>query len=132
MLFSPLSEIPTIGRNIPYITSFALFVVFSATAATSQSFGALLAWRFLQGFMGSPALATAGATFQDIVLFPNTRSKFHLLILPVEHRIYAFRVHDLDCSGHYGTGFGSRSFGLCCTRHEVREQVLIGPQLTND
>lgn len=67
MLFSPISEAPSVGRNIPYVTSFALFVVFSALAAMRQSFPVLIVMRFVQGFFGSPALATGGASMQDMV-----------------------------------------------------------------
>lgn len=67
MIFSPISEFASVGRNIPYITTFAFFIVASVAAATSQSFAALLVWRFVQGFMGSPALATGGASLQDMV-----------------------------------------------------------------
>lgn len=67
MVFSPISEIPSLGRNIPYIGSFALFLVFSAIAATAKSFSGLVVARLFQGLMGSPALATGGATMQDMV-----------------------------------------------------------------
>ncbi|KAF2719519.1 MFS transporter [Polychaeton citri CBS 116435] len=68
-LFSPLSEIPSIGRNIPYITSFTLFVVLSVGTATTPTYGGLLTLRFLTGFLGSPCLATGGATIQDLYSF---------------------------------------------------------------
>lgn len=67
MIFSPISEFASVGRNIPYIATFAFFIVASVAAATSKSFAALLVWRFVQGFMGSPALATGGASLQDMV-----------------------------------------------------------------
>ena len=66
LLFSPLSEIPAIGRNIPYITTFALFVVLSIPTAVVNNLGGLLFLRFLQGFFGSPCLATGAATMQDV------------------------------------------------------------------
>jgi len=67
LLFSPISEIESVGRNIPYITSFALFVLISALAATCRDFPGLVVLRFLQGFFGSPALATGAASMQDMV-----------------------------------------------------------------
>lgn len=67
MFFSPISELPSIGRNIPYVGSFALFLVFSAIAATAKSFSGLVIARLFQGLMGSPALATGGASMQDMV-----------------------------------------------------------------
>ncbi|PNS20096.1 hypothetical protein CAC42_5546 [Sphaceloma murrayae] len=66
LLFSPLSEIPRFGRNIPYIVSFFMFVVLSVPTALSDSFAGLLVLRFLTGFAGSPCLATGGATIQDL------------------------------------------------------------------
>lgn len=66
MLFSPLSEIPVIGRNPPYIISWALFVILAVPTALVDNFGGLLFLRFLTGFMSSPALATGGATMQDM------------------------------------------------------------------
>lgn len=66
LIFSPLSEIPFIGRNPPYIISYAIFVILSVPTALADDFNTLVALRFLQGFFGSPCLATGGATLQDI------------------------------------------------------------------
>ncbi|EXJ94698.1 hypothetical protein A1O1_03095 [Capronia coronata CBS 617.96] len=66
MLFSPLSEIPIIGRNIPYVISFGLFVILCVPTALADSYATLLILRFLTGFMGSPCLATGGATMGDM------------------------------------------------------------------
>jgi DHA1 family multidrug resistance protein-like MFS transporter len=65
-LFSPLSEIPVIGRNIPYMVSFGLFVILCVPTALANSYASLLVLRFLTGFMGSPCLATGGASMGDI------------------------------------------------------------------
>ncbi|KAL8865031.1 MAG: hypothetical protein Q9174_007111, partial [Haloplaca sp. 1 TL-2023] len=66
LIFSPLSEIPVIGRNPIYISTFFLFVIISIPTALAKSFAALLVLRFLQGFLGSPCLATGGASMQDM------------------------------------------------------------------
>lgn len=66
MIWSPLSEIPQIGRNPIYIGNLFLFVVLQIPTALSVNFGMLLAFRFLTGFVGSPVLATGGATLADI------------------------------------------------------------------
>ncbi|OTA01152.1 hypothetical protein A9Z42_0015230 [Trichoderma parareesei] len=66
LVFSPLSEIPLIGRNPPYIVTFGIFVAISAGTATVNNFPALIVLRFLQGFFGSPCLATGGASLGDI------------------------------------------------------------------
>lgn len=68
MFFSPLSEIAYIGRNPPYLVSFVLFFAVSIVTAVvaEQSFAALIVLRFLQGFFGSPILASGGASLEDI------------------------------------------------------------------
>ena len=66
MLFAPLSEIPQIGRNPIYIGTLALFVVLQVPTALSVNFGMLLAFRFITGFIGSPSLATGGASIADM------------------------------------------------------------------
>ncbi|KAL9007487.1 MAG: hypothetical protein Q9173_007257 [Seirophora scorigena] len=69
LFFSPLSEIPIIGRNPIYLITFSLFVILSIPTALAKSFAGLLVLRFLQGFLGSPCLATGGATMQDMYTF---------------------------------------------------------------
>ena len=66
LLFSPLTEIPIIGRNPVYYMTFIIFWVLSFPTAVVDSFGGLLALRFWLGFFGSPALANGGATIGDM------------------------------------------------------------------
>lgn len=66
MIWSPMSEIPQIGRNPIYLGTLAVFVAFQAPTALASNFGMLLAFRFLTGFFGSPVLATGGASLSDI------------------------------------------------------------------
>jgi DHA1 family multidrug resistance protein-like MFS transporter len=66
MLWSPLSEIPLIGRNPPYVITYAIFVILCVPAALVNNFPGLIVLRFLLGFFGSPCLATGGATLQDM------------------------------------------------------------------
>ena len=66
MLFSPMSEIPAIGRNAIYIGTLVFFVFFQFGVIYAKNFGMFLAFRFLTGFFGSPVLATGGATLVDI------------------------------------------------------------------
>lgn len=73
LIFSPLSEIPVIGRNVPYMVSFALFVILCVPMALVDNYAGLLVLRFLTGFMGSPCLATGAASMQDIVSLPHRR-----------------------------------------------------------
>lgn len=53
LLFSPLSEIPQIGRNIPYATTFFLYTLVSIPLALVRNAPAFMFLRFLQGFLGS-------------------------------------------------------------------------------
>lgn len=75
LIFSPLSEIPSVGRNWPYITTMIIFVIICVPTALVDNIGGLLVLRFLQGFFGSPALATGAASLADIypmILLPYT------------------------------------------------------------
>jgi DHA1 family multidrug resistance protein-like MFS transporter len=66
LLFSPLGEIPRIGRNPVYIVTFGIFVILSIPTALVDSFAGLAVLRFLQGFFGSPCLASGGASLGDM------------------------------------------------------------------
>lgn len=66
MLWAPMSEIPQIGRNPVYILTLAAFVALQVPVALASNFGMLLAFRFLTGFIGSPSLATGGASIADM------------------------------------------------------------------
>lgn len=66
MIFSPMSEIPHIGRNPVYLVTLALFVALQVPTALATNFGMLLAFRFITGFFGSPVLATGGASLADM------------------------------------------------------------------
>jgi DHA1 family multidrug resistance protein-like MFS transporter len=66
MIFSPLSEMPSIGRNRLYIGPLTVFVALQFPTIYARNFNTVLAMRFLAGFFGSPALATGGATLADI------------------------------------------------------------------
>lgn len=66
MLFSPLSEVPRIGRNPPYLYSFVVFIVMSIALCFVDNFAGLIVLRFLQGFFGSPCLASGAASIEDV------------------------------------------------------------------
>lgn len=66
MLWSPMSEIPAIGRNPVYIGTLIVFVALQVPTALCGGMGALIPLRFLSGFFGSPALATGGASIADM------------------------------------------------------------------
>lgn len=66
MLWSPLSEIPRIGRNPIYIATYIVFVALCVATSLVEDFGGLIVLRFLLGFFGSPCLATGGASLGDM------------------------------------------------------------------
>ncbi|KAJ9123475.1 hypothetical protein QFC24_003689 [Naganishia onofrii] len=62
----PLQELPSLGRNPVYLSSLALFALFTMASALAQNMATVLVTRALAGFFGSPALATGGATLADM------------------------------------------------------------------
>ena len=66
MLFAPMSEIPQIGRNPVYIGTLFLFVILQLAIALAPDFATILVFRFITGFLGSPVLATGGASIGDM------------------------------------------------------------------
>lgn len=66
MLWSPMSEIPQVGRNPIYLGTLVVFVALQPAVALASNFGMLMAFRFITGFFGSPVLATGGASLADI------------------------------------------------------------------
>ncbi|KAL3456434.1 MFS general substrate transporter [Aspergillus heterothallicus] len=66
LLWSPLSELPTIGRSPTYLLTLIVFVFLEFAAIYSKKFGMLLASRSLTGFIGSLSLATGAASIGDI------------------------------------------------------------------
>ncbi|CAG8210250.1 unnamed protein product [Penicillium olsonii] len=72
MILSPLSELPAVGRSPTYVLSLVIFVFFNFGVIYASNLGMFLAFRFLTGFFGSPALATGGASMGDI-WSPRTR-----------------------------------------------------------
>ena len=61
-----MSEIPFFGRNPIYMSTLAAFVLLQLAVIYAQNFGMLLAFRFITGFIGSPVLATGGASIADM------------------------------------------------------------------
>lgn len=66
LVFSPLSELPAIGRNPVYIITMFLYTIISIPTALVQNYPGLMVLRFLQGFFGSPCLASGGASVGDM------------------------------------------------------------------
>ncbi|GAA6034701.1 hypothetical protein JCM8097_001130 [Rhodosporidiobolus ruineniae] len=66
MLLSPMQEMPAWGRNPVYLAGLILFVIFQIPCILAKNLATILVFRFLSGFVGSPSLATGGATLGDI------------------------------------------------------------------
>ncbi|KAL1721616.1 major facilitator superfamily domain-containing protein [Schizophyllum commune] len=73
MFLSPLTEIPQIGRNPPYMISLFIFVVLQVPTVLATNVPGFLVLRFLAGFWGSPPQATVGASISDMFA-PKTRA----------------------------------------------------------
>lgn len=69
LLWSPLSEIPSVGRTWPYIITFGLFVILNVPTALADNFAGLVVLRFLCGFFGGTSLATGPASIGDVYSF---------------------------------------------------------------
>lgn len=71
VIFSPLQETPHLGRNPVYWAGLFLFIIFQIPIVLPKNLTCLLIFRFLTGFVGSPILATGGASMGDI--FPPNK-----------------------------------------------------------
>jgi DHA1 family multidrug resistance protein-like MFS transporter len=61
-----MSEMPTVGRNDIYFFTFLAFVLLQLPTGFAVDMAMFLTFRLLTGFVGSPALATGGATMADM------------------------------------------------------------------
>ncbi|PWY75898.1 synaptic vesicle transporter [Aspergillus eucalypticola CBS 122712] len=66
MVWAPISELPAVGRSPVYVATLVVFVFFQFAVIYAKNIGMLLAFRFLTGFLGSPVLATGGASIGDM------------------------------------------------------------------
>ncbi|KAI9814886.1 MAG: hypothetical protein M1832_005614 [Thelocarpon impressellum] len=96
LLWAPMSEIPTFGRNVPYVATFAVYVVLCVPTALADNLGGLLVLRFLQGFFGSPCLANGGASMQDM---------YSLLYLPYSLAFWVSAAFAAPALGPLLSGF---------------------------
>ncbi|KAI6851656.1 MFS general substrate transporter [Hortaea werneckii] len=96
LIFSPLSEIPRVGRNPAYMVTMGIFVILLVPSGVVQNFAGLMVLRFLQGFFGSPCLATGGASLQDL---------FSLVKLPYVLCLWAFAATAAPALGPLIAGF---------------------------
>jgi len=61
-----MSEVPFIGRTPIYVGTLFAFVILQFPVIYASNASMLLAFRFITGLVGSPVLATGGATIADI------------------------------------------------------------------
>lgn len=64
VLAAPLSE--KFGRTATYMISLPVFALFTLGAGWAQTFGGLVACRFLAGIFGSPPLVVGAGTNADL------------------------------------------------------------------
>jgi DHA1 family multidrug resistance protein-like MFS transporter len=88
LIFSPMSEMPMVGRNVAYMSSFLIFIIMTAVASRVNNFPGLVVLRFIQGFFGGPVLATGAASAQDI--FPFNK-------IPYALSVWAFFAYGGTC-----------------------------------
>ncbi|KAF1995014.1 MFS general substrate transporter [Amniculicola lignicola CBS 123094] len=67
LVWSPLSEIPALGRNTLYIATTFIFTLLVIPTALTNSLPAFMVARFLCAFFGSPPLSTSPASFTDMI-----------------------------------------------------------------
>ncbi|KAH6649141.1 major facilitator superfamily domain-containing protein [Truncatella angustata] len=66
MLWSPLSEMPRLGRTGIFFWTLLAFILFQLPVGFAPNVTIFLFFRWLTGFCGSPCLATGGGTINDI------------------------------------------------------------------
>ncbi|GJN91084.1 hypothetical protein Rhopal_004100-T1 [Rhodotorula paludigena] len=66
MFLSPLQETPHLGRNPVYWAALFLFTLLQLPILIPPNLTCLLIFRFITGFVGSPILATGGASMGDM------------------------------------------------------------------
>ncbi|KAI8625428.1 MFS general substrate transporter [Xylariaceae sp. FL1651] len=66
MLWSPLSEMPKIGRSRIFFWTLFAFVVFQLPVGFAPNIATFLVFRWVTGFCGSPCLSTGAGTIVDL------------------------------------------------------------------
>ncbi|KAI6091792.1 benomyl/methotrexate resistance protein [Hypoxylon rubiginosum] len=79
MLWSPMSEIPQLGRSPLYFWTFLAFILLQLPTGFAVNMPMFLVFRVLTGFLGSPPLATGGATIID--MYDAGRASYGICIL---------------------------------------------------
>jgi DHA1 family multidrug resistance protein-like MFS transporter len=116
LIWSPLSEIPAIGRSPIYAVTMAIFTIISLPTALVNNFAGFLVLRFLQGFFGSPCLATGAATMQDM---------YSLLYLPYALVAWVSAAYCGPALGPLLSGFAVTALGWRWSLWEIL--IAAGP-----
>lgn len=66
MLWSPMSDMPRLGRSRIYFYTLLAFILFQLPVGFANNIAVFLIFRFITGFCGSPCLSTGGGTIADI------------------------------------------------------------------
>ncbi|UZJ54149.1 hypothetical protein CBS101457_003469 [Exobasidium rhododendri] len=97
------SEIPAIGRCIPYVFTLFLFVILQIPTALVSNIAGFMILRFLAGLVGSPPLATGGASVGD-VFAPTTA--------PLALAMWGLSASAGPVLGPLIGGYASEAFGV--------------------
>ena len=66
MVWSPLSELPTVGRLRVYLWTALAFILAQLAIPLCSSIEVIFVLRFVTGFLCSPVLAVGGGTVADM------------------------------------------------------------------
>jgi len=100
---SSASEIPAIGRSLPYLITLFLFVILQIPTALVNNIAGFMILRFLAGLFGSPPLATGGASIGDMY---GPRSR------PLAIGVWGLSAVCGPVLGPLIGGFAAQSFGV--------------------
>lgn len=99
---SSASEIPAIGRSLPYLITLFIFVILQIPTALVNNIAGFMILRFLAGLFGSPPLATGGASIGDMYA-PRNR--------PLAIGVWGLSAVCGPVLGPLIGGFAAQSFG---------------------
>ncbi|OTA54747.1 MFS general substrate transporter [Hypoxylon sp. EC38] len=66
MLWSPMSEMPKLGRSGIFFWTLLGFILLQLVVGFAPNMAVFLVFRYLTGFLGGPCLSTGGGTISDI------------------------------------------------------------------
>ncbi|KAK4686128.1 MFS transporter, DHA1 family, multidrug resistance protein, partial [Tremellales sp. Uapishka_1] len=119
LFLSPITEIPKVGRTIPYIVTLALFCILQIPTALVTNFAGFAILRFLAGFVGSPPLATGG-TFEatqktlladSFMIGASLQDVFHPKKLPYAMGLYGLAASSGPALAPVVAGFAVQANG---------------------